>query len=195
VNQHRLRSDPKSLLWQNRKSTAEAYGNNRALGFDGKVKPSLFEGLKRAVYSPGALGENDDGGPLSDPGCCQINALEGFFAITPVNGDVASALHTHPEKRNAKELFFGKPAKLYGEVGEENEDVKLALVISRKHVRLGGVYVLQSVHSDFYTSCKEENPAPEPTYQVGKIAPTADKGKNHGDNTTEDGSEKQDNIE
>jgi hypothetical protein len=195
VNQHSLRPNPEPLFGQNRKSAAEANGNNGALGFDGKVKTSFFEGLKRAVYSPGALRENDNGSPLAYPGCCQIKAPEGLSAVTSVNGDVASALHAHPEKGKPKKLFFGEPAKLDGEMGEEREDVKLALVIGRKHVSLVGVDVLQPLHSDLHTTCKQHNPAPESTDEVGKIAPTAYKGENHGGSTTKDGSEKQDNIE
>jgi len=157
----------------------DADRNNRRARLNGQVKGALLESLDFSVAASRAFGEGHDRLAFADAQRRQLQAPQGFFVVLPVDFDVARAFHGLAEDGNGKQLFFGDPAKLSRNVGQRDENVKIALVVGHQHLRFAPQEVFPADHPHFRSADRQQNPAPDVGHLVDVVFRVGKKGKDH----------------
>ena len=92
----------------------DADGYDGMLGLNGKDESTFLEVLNESIRTARTFRENENGVSLPDASCREIDALEGFMPIVPVDGDIATGLHGLTQDGKSEQFGFCQPAELNG---------------------------------------------------------------------------------
>ena len=110
------------------------------------MEQALFERPDRPVLAAGPFREGDHRFSLPDLLRCLLQAFHRLLVILPVDFDVSGTFHGLAEDRDLEEFLLDDPAELSGDVGQDDQDVEIALVVGHEDLRPVHQHVFAADH-------------------------------------------------